>query len=427
LGQVVQRHEALRTTFRVTGGEPVQVIASDAGVSLPVIDLSVLPGPLRGAKVRELAALEAATPFDLARGPLLRLTLLRLEEAEHVLLLTIHHIAADGESVALLIDEAAALYLALSRGEPSPFEALPVQYADYAHWQRRWLQGDVLAERLSYWRRQLAGEWSSRLLPVDHLPLARRSHHGTDHPFRLSSSQVEAIRAICMRETATPFMFLLASLAFLLSHLAARREVTIGADLSSRTRPETEGLIGHFVNVLPVRADLSGNPRFLELLRRVRKASLDAIQQELPYERLVEELKPERAIDGSSLLQVVLNFISSRRKNVDRLLDAAGLKLSLIELEDRLVRFDLMLVMNEADGVLSGAWIYSTELFEPATIASLHDRFMTLLGRVIENPEATLSELTAQEAAERDCEQEWARHELNRRRLRAVEPKPVRL
>jgi non-ribosomal peptide synthetase component F len=203
--------------------------------------------------------------------------------------------------------------------------------------------------------------------------------------------------------------------------------VIIGVDLASRTRPETEGLIGHFVNMLPIRADLSGNPRFLELLRRVRQASLDAIQQELPYERLVEELKPERTADGSSLLQVVFNFTSSSRKNADRLLDATGLKLSLVELEDRLVRFDLMLVMNEDDGALSGAWIYSTELFAPATIASLHDRFMALLGRVIERPETTLSELTAQRSAERDHGEEEARHELNRRRLHAVEPKPVRL
>jgi non-ribosomal peptide synthetase component F len=179
--------------------------------------------------------------------------------------------------------------------------------------------------------------------------------------------------------------------------------------------------------MLPMRTDLSGNPRFREFLRRVRQASLDAIQQELPYERLVEELKPERTAGGSSLLQVVFNYTASRRKNADRLQDTAGLKLSLIELEERLVRFDLMLVMNEDDGALSGAWIYSTELFAPATIASLHDQFIALLGRVAERPEATLSELAAQGSAEREHGQEEVRHQLNRRRLRAMEPKPVRL
>jgi non-ribosomal peptide synthetase component F len=230
-----------------------------------------------------------------------------------------------------------------------------------------------------------------------------------------------------MRETATPFMFLLAGFALLLSRAASRREVMVGVNLSGRTRPETEGLIGHFINMLLIRADVSGNPRFLELLRRVRNASLEAIHQELPYDKLVEELKPERTSDGSSLLQVVFNFSSSRRNGVGRLLDASGLRLRAVEPADRLVRFDLMLMINEAEGAYSGAWIYSAELFEPATIASLHERFMALLGRIVERPEATLSEMAVQATPESERRQEGARLELNRQRLRTVEPKPVRI
>jgi amino acid adenylation domain-containing protein len=428
LARVVERHEVLRTTFVAVDGEPFQVIAPAVDVPLPVIDLAGLFESHRQAEAADLAAREAAVPFDLARGPLLRVKLLRLADGDQLVLLTTHHVVADGESVELLIDEAVKFYLALSRGERSSLRELPLQYADYASWQRKWLQGEVLERELAYWRRQLAGERSPLQIPMDHRPPVKRTHRGKHYPFQFSSPLSAAIRALCAREASTAFMFALAALSLLLSRYAGEEEVVVGVDLSSRPHRETAGLIGFFINMLVLRTDLSGDPSFRELLRRVRETSLEALtHQDMPYERLVEELRPERMSSSASLFQVVLNFTSAGRQKAVELLESAGLRLSAVEREEQMVRFDLMLRLNEVDGRLGGSWVYSTELFEPTTIRRLHERLMALIGKVVERPETTLSEIETEVAALEPAEQEEPGLQAAWQHVRATEPTKIRL
>jgi amino acid adenylation domain-containing protein len=427
LSTVVARHEVLRTTFHVADGEPVQVIAPAAEVGLPMIDLGGMAEPLRAPQALDLAAREAARPFDLTRDPLLRLTLLQLGQGEHMLFLTLHHIAADGESLMLLVEEASALYVAQSRGNPPQLPELPMQYADYASWQRRLLQGEALQDLLAYWRRQLAGGCSPLRLPIDHQLSSRRTHRGMRHPFHISPPLTAAIRAFCAEESASQFMFLLAALAVSLSCYAGDDEVMVGVDLASRPRLETAKLIGFFINMLVMRTDLSGDPSFRELLRRVREMSLGALaHQDMPYEVLVEELRPERTAASSPLFQVVLNFSSSQRLDGIQLLETAGLRMNRVEHEDQLVRFDLMLQVIERKGEFRGAWVFSTELFKPTTIESLHRRFMALVGRIVECPDAPLSVVEAEATAYGAAAEEQAWLEASWRQVSAVGQRKVR-
>ncbi|HLL46076.1 MAG TPA: condensation domain-containing protein, partial [Longimicrobiaceae bacterium] len=296
--ELVSRHEALRTVFAVRDGAPVQVVAP-AACPLPVEDLTHLPGAEREAEARRIAAAEAARPFDLERGPLFRAKLLRLGAGEHVLVLCMHHLVADGWSLDVLFRELAALYGAFTRGEPSPLPPLPVRYADYALWQREHLDGEVLERQLAYWRERLAGAPGVLELPTDRPRPAEQSFRGARERFRLAPGTTAAVRALGAREGATPYMVLLAAFQLLLARYSGEDDLVVGSPIAGRTRPETEGLVGFFANTLALRGDLSGRPTFRELLGRVRETALGAYQhQEVPFEKLVEAAVAEPELDA---------------------------------------------------------------------------------------------------------------------------------
>jgi hypothetical protein len=308
LNEIVRRHESLRTTFTVNAAQqPVQVIAPESKLLLRVEDLSALTEAKRETEAIDLATAEAQRPFDLARGPLIRARVLRLATDAHVLLFTMHHIISDGWSMGVLVHEIGALYSAYAQNRESPLLDLPIQYADFAQWQRQWLQGQVLEEQLSYWKQQLAGELPVLSLPADYPRPATQGTNGAHEFFDLRKDLSDGLKHLSYREDATLFMTLLAAFQVLLYRCTGQEDFLIGAPTANRSRPETESLIGFFVNTLVLRADLSGNPTFRELLRRVQKMALAAYaHQDLPFERLVEELHPNRDLSRNPLVQVVL-------------------------------------------------------------------------------------------------------------------------
>src|SRR5215217_1019388 len=306
LGEIVRRHEALRTTFREVDGSPVQVIAPFGGFTLRLDDLSGLADADREVEVRRRAGEEAARPFDLSAGPLFRAALLRLGEEDHVLLLSMHHIVSDGWSTGVLFRELSALYAAYLAGRESPLPELPVQYADYAVWQREQLAGEVLDRQLAYWKERLAGAPELLELPTDHPRPAVQTYRGATVLVELSLQLLERLQALGQSEGATLYMVLLGAFQVLLGKYAGSEDVVVGTPIAGRTRRETEELIGFFVNTLVLRTDLSGNPSFRETLRRVREVTLGAYaHQEVPFEKLVAELQPERSLSHSPLFQVM--------------------------------------------------------------------------------------------------------------------------
>ena len=301
LSTVAQRHEVLRTTFATVEGRPVQVIAPSLTMPLSIIDLSQLPQEEREAQTQQLAQDEARQPFSLAQGPLIRAQLLRLAEQEHILLLTMHHIISDGWSLGVLVREVVSLYRAFCDDQPSPLLELPIQYADFAHWQREWLQGEVLDNQLAYWTNQLADIPPAIGLPTDHPRPAIQSFRGSTHTVSFSSDLSCALKALSRDEEVTLFMTLLAAFNVLLHRYTAQDDIVIGSVIANRNRAEIEPLIGFFVNTLALRTNLSGNLTFHTLVQQVREISLDAYgHQDLPFEKLVEALRPERNLSSNA-------------------------------------------------------------------------------------------------------------------------------
>ena len=318
LSELVRRHEALRTRFVARGGEPLQVVEEAAGVELPVTDLS----EIRDAAEREAAAMrhcteEARRPFDLGRGPLLRASLLRLGAEEHILLLTTHHIVSDGWSAGVMVGEVGRLYEAFSEGRESPLAELAVQYTDYAVWQREWLSGELLAGQLEYWRQELAGLAPVLELPTDRPRPAVSSHRGAAESMLLGEELSGGLRELARAEGVTLFMLLLAGFEALLWRYTGQTDVVVGTDVAGRTREEVEGLIGFFVNQLVLRTNLSGELTFRELLGRVRQVCLGAYEhQEVPFERVVDELQPARQLNRNPLFQVKFTLQDAPLQNL---------------------------------------------------------------------------------------------------------------
>jgi hypothetical protein len=309
LNEIVSRHEALRTTFASQEGGAVQLIAPFLDVSLPVVDLQKLSEVEREIEIQRLTEEESQWRFVLERGPLFRASLWRLGKERHILSLTVHHIVADGWSMRVLFRELGLLYEAFSAGKPSPLSELPVQYADFAVWQRQWLQGEELERLLSYWRDHLGGSLPVMELPTDHPRPAVQTFRGARQSVVLSRALSGFLRDLSRREGVTLFMVLLAAFKVLLHRYAGQAGIVVGTADAGRNRTEVEGLIGFFVNALVLRTDLSGNPTFRELLARVREVCLGAYaHQELPFERLVEELQPERDLSRTPLFQVLFNM-----------------------------------------------------------------------------------------------------------------------
>ncbi|MCP4657069.1 MAG: non-ribosomal peptide synthetase, partial [bacterium] len=343
LNAIVARHEALRTTFASHEGKPYQVIAAALTLRLPVVDLRRLPGAAGDGEGRRLAVAEGRISFDLARGPLLRAILLRLEE-EHLLLLSLHHIVADGWSLEILRRELAVLYEAFSAGRPCPLPDLRVQYADCALWQRRWLEGETLEAQLAYWRDRLREPLPVLELPADRPRRTDRAARGETCSAWLPESTAEGLRSLSREAGATLFMTMLAALDTLLHRYTGQTDLLVGTPVANRSRGESEGLIGFFVNTLVLRADLAGDPTFRELLARVRELALSAYAHaDVPFEKLVEELKPERASSRTPLFRVMLLV----RNASDETPPAGGRLLEPVETHNQTSQFDLSLAVSD--------------------------------------------------------------------------------
>jgi hypothetical protein len=368
----------------------VQVIAPARALSAALVDLAGLSEAERDGAVMRLAAQEAELPFDLAAGPLLRVKVLRLGEQEHIVLFTVHHIISDGWSVGILVRELAAHYEAFSKNKPSPLPELPVQYADFAHWQRRWLQGETMEALLDYWRRQLAGSLPFINLRADRPRPPSLSLKGAAQSINVSAALSDEVKSFSRREGVTQFMTLLAAFQVLLYHYTKQDDVLIGIDVAGRSRAEIQGLIGFFVNQLVIRADLSADPTFRDLLRRVRKVVLGAYtHQELPFEKLVEALKPERSSSHSPLFQVKFMFQSAPEET----LEIPGLVLKPLAVNQTTVKLDLAMSVEDTGRELLASVQYSTDLFEAATVARMLGGFEWLLKSITTQPDTRLSKL----------------------------------
>jgi amino acid adenylation domain-containing protein len=392
LEEIVRRHETLRTTFRIQDGEPVNVFTAEAGaIDLPVIELSGLSSGERENRAMQFAAEEAQRGFDLICGPLLRANLLRMGDEEHILLVTIHHIVSDGWSMGVLIREVAALYDAFTAGAPSPLAPLPIQYADYAAWQHKWLQGEVLEAQLNYWKQQLQGELSVLNLPLDYARPEVQTFRGARHLFSLSAELTAGLKSLSHQAGATIFMTLLSGFQALLQRYSGQDEVITGTLIANRNRIETEGLIGFFINALVMRTDFSGDPSFLEVLERVRSAALSAYAyQDLPFEKLVEALQPDRDLSRTPLFQVMFVLQNVPMQE----LQLQGLKLTPISIDTGAVAYDLTLSLSEHEETLTGWLEYNTGLFKSETIKWMVQHFRTLLENIVENAAQPLSPLS---------------------------------
>ncbi len=403
IGRVGERHASLRTTIRtpigMAGGRPVQVIAPRPDLPLPLIDLTALAAGAREGAAERLAAAEALSPFDLARGPLVRARLLRLDERRHVLLVTCHHIVTDGWSLRIFFAELAALYAAALAGEEPVLSPLPVQYADFARWQRRWLEGEELARLLAYWRQRLAGAPAALELPLDHPRPAVQTYRGASRTLHLGPQVAGALRAFCRGENATLFMTLLAACAAVFHRHTGQRDMVLGTPTANRDPVEVEGLIGFFANSLALRVDLAGDPSFRDFLARVRTAVLaDYAHQEIPFEKLVQELRPERDLSHNPIYQAVFALESAERAPGGEI---PGLRLTPLPGAGGTAKFDFALYMEDRGDSLSGLLETNRDLFDPATGARWLAQLQTLVAALLAQPERRLSELSLLGAAER--------------------------
>jgi natural product biosynthesis luciferase-like monooxygenase protein/amino acid adenylation domain-containing protein/FkbM family methyltransferase len=390
LNEVVRRHESLRTAFALVDGRPMQLIAPSRKLEMRVIDLQHMETRERDARVRESAAEEARRGFDLREGPLLRASVLRLGAERHVLLLTLHHIVADAWSVGVLVRELGALYAAYGKGEESPLPELPVQYADYAVWQRQRLTAATLEAQLAYWKRQLAGAPAVLELPADRPRAAGGGLRGAKQSFELSAELSAALRRLSRGEGVTLFMTLLAAFNLLLQRYTGQDDILVGTPVAGRTRPETKELIGLFVNTLVLRTDLSGDPTFRELLSRVRATAVEAYaHQDVPFERLVEELNVERSLSRSPLFQVMFALNNTPQDEFQ----LPGLKSTRLDTESDTAKFDLTLTLLEQGELLTGTLKYNSDLFEPDTIGRMLAHWERLLAGVVTSPDTPVSVL----------------------------------
>lgn len=396
--EIVRRHEVLRTTFRNVQGSGVPVVHETMPIAVPVVDVSAESDAVRASTIRRTARAEARTLFDLANGPLVRVSLLRLAPDDHVLFFTIHHLASDGWSSRVFMRELAELYDAFSRGHASPLPALTIQYGDFAAWQRAWLSGERLDRQIAYWRQRLAA------LPVLDLPTDRprpplQTFDGASLQCSVPRDTVERLSRLARQEGATIFHVLLAGFAALLHQVTGADDLPIGSPVANRGHRELESLIGLFVNTVVLRLDVSGRPTFRELVRRARETSLDAAaHQDLPFEQLVAELQPARDLSRHALFQVV--FV--HQDNPVERQEVPGLSLRQLDTESWHVKFDLVVNTWEAQHELVVWWEYNSALFDRATIAGLFDRYARLLSAVADAPETGVADIdifTAEELA----------------------------
>ncbi|HQY72004.1 MAG TPA: condensation domain-containing protein, partial [Pseudomonadales bacterium] len=396
LEALVARHEALRTVFVSEQDEPLQVVSKPQPWALPVTDLSGETDARE--RLKERLREEAGRGFDLASGPLFRAQLYRLAPGTHVLLLAMHHIIYDGWSLGILYRELGAIYGAFACGEAPALPVLRVQYRDFARWQRSWLQGEVLESQLSYWRERLTGAPMVLALPADRARPPVESHRGAFHEFTLPRELVDRLQELSQREGATLFMSLLSGFALLLARYSGQRDLLIGTPVANRNHAEVEPLVGFFVNTLVLRADLSGEPSARAFLGRMREACMDAYaHQDLPFERLVEELHPARDLSRNAVFQVMFALQNAPMGALELL----GLKLKPVEMGVGAAQFDLSLFAWETPDGLAARFSYASDLFDGSTIARMAAHWRLLLEAMVANPERRVDELPLLAEAER--------------------------
>src|SRR5215472_12865300 len=411
VNEILRRHESLRTAFKSVDGEPVQVVASTLQIDMPVIDLRDLTPAKREEEAYRIATEEAQKPFDLQQWPLIRTKVLRLADQEYIHLLTIHHINCDFWSMNILFTELSTVYDAYCLGVDSPLPEPEVQYGDYAEWEGQYLRGQKGLSHLAYWKDKL-NNLSVLELPTDWPRPALPSYMGASHYFTLPASLYRALLDLSTQENLTLFMTTLAAFQALLHRYSSQDDIVVGTPVANRNRPEVEGVIGFFVNSLVLRSDLSGNPSFRELMRRVRSTALDAFaKQDIPFEKLVHELQPERNAGHNPLFQVHFQLLSADGGGLgnDVAVEAsegelfeAGLEGEPFEVEVGTAKFDLALDLWESENSIEGQIEYSTDLFEEETIIRMAGHFRTLLEGIALDPSQRLSELPLLTERERE-------------------------
>jgi amino acid adenylation domain-containing protein len=389
INEIVRRHEALRTRFETVEGDPIQLIDPWRPRKLEIGDLTALDAEEREEEGRRIARKDALTGFDLSRGPLMRVKVFKFGEEHHMALIAMHHIVSDAWSMGILIKEMLALYSAYSADEESPLEELPIQYADYAKWQRDYLVGDVLKDEVGYWMEQLK-DVTPLELPTDHARPVAPSYQGGRERIELGWPLSEALRRLSQREGATLFMVLMAAFKALLTRYSGLEDVVVGTVIANRTRKEVEGLIGFFANTLVLRTDLGGNPTFKELIRREREVALEAYgHQQAPFEKLVEEINPDRDLSRSPLFQVMMVLQNTAREEVG----IKGLEVERIDTEIGSAKFDLMLMLTEEREGIAGSLEYALDLYDAATIGRMAGHYKRIVEEAIRDAERRIREI----------------------------------
>ncbi|MUG96489.1 amino acid adenylation domain-containing protein [Scytonema sp. UIC 10036] len=388
--EIVSRHEALRTNFQTREGQAVAVISEKKPITLSIFDISDLPANRQKAEIKQQAFTEAQQPFDLKDDLLVRVKLLRLGEQEHIVLLTMHHIVSDGWSTGVLVQELVTLYQAFCNEQLSPLPPLPIQYVDFAAWQRQWLQGEVLKTQLSYWLKQLENAPKVLELPTDYPRPAVQTFRGATYSFELSKELFVSLNKLSQQQGSTLFMTLLAGFQILLCRYTGQQDIVVGSPIANRNRADIEGLIGFFVNTLVLRTNLAGNPSFEELLKRLREVALGAYaHQDFPFELLVEQLQPQRDLSYTPLFQVMFVLQNAPMSA----LELPGLTLTQLESDSGTAQCDLTLSMTETELGLVGSFEYNTDLFAQSSIQRMVGHLQTLLEAIVVNPQQLLSDL----------------------------------
>jgi amino acid adenylation domain-containing protein len=386
---IIERHESLRTVFGTENDQPVQIILPPSPLPIRLVDLRAWSKEEREVEVMSLAQADTVTPFDLARGPLIRVSVLKLDEAEHVLVIIFHHIIFDGWSAKVFFNELDKHYTAYASGQPSPLPDLTIQYADYASWQKEWLQGEALGQELAFWKTHLAGAPSLLEIPADRPRPPTQSFQGARLTFQLSQEVTDALEHLSRKNNATLFMTILAAFEVFLGRYTNQQDFVIGTPIAGRTRVELEPLIGYFANTLVLRANLSDDPTFIEVMRRVRDMALNAfVHQELPFEKLVEELHPERSLSYNPLFQVLFAFQNITKDQMQ----LGDLQISEVKISRLNSKFDLSLYSwIDEDGLLKGSFEYNSDLFNSETIQRMQGNFITLLQGIVAQPEQRIA------------------------------------
>ncbi len=426
LNDIVARHEVLRTAFATVKDQPVQVIVPSLKFELPLVDLSSLGATEREAEARRLVQEESQRPFDLSRAPLLRCTMYRLAEDDHILLVVFHHIASDGWSFSIFFQELELAYSAHVGGRPAVLPELPVQYADYAVWQRQWQQGPVLEGQLGYWRQLLRGVPPLLALPWDRPRPAVANFRGSAERVSVDGGLADLLKQLSRREGATLFITLLAAFQAWMGRLSGQDDVVVGTDWANRGRVETERLIGFFINLLPLRASLAGNPTFRDLLQRVRETALGAFShQDVPFDKLVEELRLERNPAYNPLVQVLFVMQNTPRQT----LTLPGVETQPVSMTVERSKFDIAVFVSENQDGLAMNWVYSTDLFEEASIRKMAAGYCRLLHSIVAQPEARILDLETrtEEEMQRQAVEQQQRKEIKLKKLKSAAPKAVKL